>query len=162
MKLSNISLPMPNGWHHSAIDQKILVVGSVRPHWNLRKSYVGTYMEEFGFEMVTGSFNCSGNNLHTLVGAPIHVAHDFDCTNNPLDNLDGFPDHVGGITFIGANIRRPHALLQLCTIVRKTKELAIFKNPNEPWAELNNFIKTKDWKGDLLQFQEDLLEAGII
>ena len=33
---------------------------------------------------VLGEFNCSGNNLHSLEGAPQYVVGDFNCINNNL------------------------------------------------------------------------------
>jgi hypothetical protein len=47
------------------------------------------------FGVVTGSFNCSGNNLKSLEGAPQEVGLGFDCDNNNLKSLVGAPQKVG-------------------------------------------------------------------
>ena len=48
------------------------------------------------FGVVTGSFDCSLNQLTSLVGAPQSVGEDFDCSNNKLTSLEGAPQKVGG------------------------------------------------------------------
>jgi len=48
------------------------------------------------FGKVTGSFNCSNNNLITLEGCPKIVGREFDCSYNSLTSLKGCPTHVGG------------------------------------------------------------------
>ena len=45
---------------------------------------------------VLGEFNCSGNNLQSLEGAPQYVMGDFNCINNNLQTLEGAPQYVGG------------------------------------------------------------------
>ena len=45
---------------------------------------------------VLGEFNCSGNNLQSLEGAPQYVRGDFYCYNNNLKSLEGAPQYVGG------------------------------------------------------------------
>ena len=44
---------------------------------------------------VMGYFNCSKNDLTSLVGAPHIVTRDFDCSNNNLTSLEGAPHTVG-------------------------------------------------------------------
>lgn len=48
------------------------------------------------FGTVTGTFDCSYNNLTNLEGAPIYVGGDFDCSYNKLTSLVGAPQEVGG------------------------------------------------------------------
>lgn len=42
------------------------------------------------------NFNCFGNGLKDLVGAPKEVSLDFDCSRNRLTTLKGAPRTVGG------------------------------------------------------------------
>ena len=44
---------------------------------------------------VRGYYNCGGNLLHDLVGAPASVGTTFDCSRNPLRSLDGCPTSIG-------------------------------------------------------------------
>lgn len=48
------------------------------------------------FGTVTGTFDCSYNNLTNIEGAPIYVGGDFDCSYNKLTSLVGAPQEVGG------------------------------------------------------------------
>ena len=48
------------------------------------------------FGKVSGSFNCSSNNLTTLEGAPQKVGGDFICGGDNLTSLEGAPQEVGG------------------------------------------------------------------
>ena len=43
-----------------------------------------------------GDFDCSGNQLTTLEGAPKEVGGDFYCSGNQLTTLEGAPKEVGG------------------------------------------------------------------
>jgi len=49
------------------------------------------------FRRVEGSFNCSGNQLTTLEGAPEWVGKHFICFSNNLTTLEGGPRYVGTI-----------------------------------------------------------------
>jgi hypothetical protein len=48
------------------------------------------------FGRVSGSFNCSGNQLTSLEGAPQEVGEIFSCYRNKLTSLGGAPHRVGG------------------------------------------------------------------
>jgi len=48
------------------------------------------------FGVVTGYFNCSHNQLTSLIGCPEKVGGGFDCSNNQLTSLIGCPEKVGG------------------------------------------------------------------
>ena len=45
---------------------------------------------------VGGYFYCSSNQLTTLQGAPIEIGEDFYCSSNQLETLEGSPRLVGG------------------------------------------------------------------
>ena len=47
------------------------------------------------FGKVSGNFDCDGNQLRTLEGAPREVGRDFYCHNNQLRTLEGAPRKVG-------------------------------------------------------------------
>ena len=52
---------------------------------------------EIGIPQIVGrSFNCSDNNLTSLVGAPYKVGGSFNCSDNNLTSLEGSPREVGG------------------------------------------------------------------
>ena len=44
---------------------------------------------------VSGNFNCSDNNLTSLVGSPHTVSGNFDCSGNNLTNIEDIPKTVG-------------------------------------------------------------------
>ena len=48
------------------------------------------------FGKVSGDFDCSGNQLTSLEGAPQEVRVDFNCYDNKLTSLEGAPQKVGG------------------------------------------------------------------
>lgn len=48
------------------------------------------------FKHIKGNFNCEGNSLFTLKGAPEKVDGDFDCSHNKLKSLKHSPQFVGG------------------------------------------------------------------
>lgn len=71
----------------------------------------------FNFNKVTGNFDCSNNDITSLIGspkevggrfkcsqnrllnlnyAPIEVGGDFECWNNHIETLDGCPLEIGG------------------------------------------------------------------
>ena len=45
---------------------------------------------------ITGTFNCSQNDLTSLVGCPQHITGTFECTSNLFSNLNGGPQKVEG------------------------------------------------------------------
>jgi hypothetical protein len=55
------------------------------------------------FNKVSGNFDCSGNELISLVGCPTEVGGDFYCTNNRLTSLEGCPITVGGGFYCDGN-----------------------------------------------------------
>ena len=50
----------------------------------------------FKFGKVTGHFDCSTNQLISLVGSPKEVGGDYHCSINKIENLIGGPEDVGG------------------------------------------------------------------
>ena len=48
------------------------------------------------FGVVSGHFNCYGNKLPSLAGAPREVGGNFYCFENKLPSLAGAPREVGG------------------------------------------------------------------
>jgi hypothetical protein len=74
------------------------VVGDVNLNGEKLKSFSG-----LKFGVVTGQFDCSYNDLTSLVGAPRSVGGDFDCSNNDLTSLVGAPQSVGGDFFDCSN-----------------------------------------------------------
>lgn len=60
--------------------------------------YPGSYRKlpiNFGF--IKGDFECSDNELTTMVGSPETVGGYFNCSHNKLTSLRGGPDRVHGI-----------------------------------------------------------------
>ena len=49
------------------------------------------------------NYNCSGNRLTSLEGAPQKVDGYFDCSGNRLTSLEGAPQEVGGNFYCGYN-----------------------------------------------------------
>ncbi|MBQ7660025.1 MAG: PcfJ domain-containing protein [Alphaproteobacteria bacterium] len=45
---------------------------------------------------IEGNFNCIGNFLTSLKGAPKKVSGNFNCSNNKLTSLEGAPQEIGG------------------------------------------------------------------
>jgi len=67
------------------------IQGDFFPDHNGLKNFLGI---EFG--NVTGNFDCYGNQLQSLKGAPKEVNGDFICSRNQLQSLEGAPREVGG------------------------------------------------------------------
>ena len=78
---------------------------------NNYKKYIGkkvnvtgdVYLEELGlkeipitFGKVGGNFDCSDNELTSLIGCPTEVIGNFYCSDNELKFLVGCPSEVGG------------------------------------------------------------------
>ena len=65
----------------------------------------GKYLTKFPlkFRNISGSFDCSYNNLTNLEGSPIHVGTSFYCDNNKLTSLEGSPTHLGGDFYCSSN-----------------------------------------------------------
>jgi hypothetical protein len=61
---------------------------------DLYKRELTSFPVQFG--KVTEWFNCSRNQLTTLVGAPKKVGKSFHCFNNQLTSLAGAPQTVDG------------------------------------------------------------------
>ena len=60
-------------------------------------SYTGKGLKDFKgvkFGSINGDFDCSNNELASLVGAPIEVEGSFNCSNNKLTSLEGAPREV--------------------------------------------------------------------
>ena len=57
----------------------------------------------FKFGIVSGNFNCSDNQLTSLLGAPKTVGGSFYCSNNQLTSLEGAPNSVGGDFYCSNN-----------------------------------------------------------
>ena len=55
------------------------------------------------FNRVGGYFNCNGNELTSLEGAPREVGGNFICFSNKLTSLEGAPEKVGGHFDCGHN-----------------------------------------------------------
>jgi len=55
-----------------------------------------TDLKGIKFGRISGDFDCFGNQLRTLEGAPREVGGYFDCNNNQLRTLEGAPREVGG------------------------------------------------------------------
>ena len=52
---------------------------------------------------VEGNFDCSGNNIKSLKGAPKYVGGNFWCDSNKLTTLEGAPQEVGGSFYCDNN-----------------------------------------------------------
>ena len=53
---------------------------------------------------IGGEFDCSGNNLTSLVGAPKIISEDFNCNDNHLTSLEFAPKSVGYSFQCGENL----------------------------------------------------------
>jgi hypothetical protein len=51
-----------------------------------------------------GNFNCGGEELGSLEGAPLSVTGFFYCASNKLKSLEGAPSSVGGFLIAIATI----------------------------------------------------------
>ena len=68
---------------------------------NLKLEEAGSIPIQFGH--VSGNFDCLGNDLTSLAGAPQSVGGWFNCANNKLISLTGAPRRVGGYFNCGNN-----------------------------------------------------------
>lgn len=75
--------------------QLINVTGDISiPINNCTLIHNGKFVVSFG--KISGSFDCSGCNLHSLEGCPTKVTENFNCGNNKLSSLKHAPAYVGG------------------------------------------------------------------
>jgi len=101
---------------------------------------------EFG--TVSGSFNCSSNQLTSLEGCPNRVGRNFHCSLNKLTSLVGCPKYVSGNFWCGSNNIREFTGIKyiggqlLCDISSYSWEsknpiVNIWKiiSPNSEWDE---------------------------
>jgi hypothetical protein len=79
-------------------DYKMNSDGAIDVYGDVRLDSLGLSKLPLKFQNVTGFFNCSYNQLTTLIGAPESVGGDFYCVNNKLTTLEGGPKSVG-VTF---------------------------------------------------------------
>lgn len=50
-------------------------------------------------QCVAGSFLCSYNHLSTLEGSPRYISHNLHCEHNPFFSLKGAPRYIGGSVY---------------------------------------------------------------
>lgn len=70
--------------------------GSVDVTGDVNLAQCNMHSIEINFNRVSGNFDCSGNFLSDLNGAPNEVGYDFLCDVNQLTSLEGSPVVVGG------------------------------------------------------------------
>lgn len=63
---------------------------------NREEPKLTTIPEKYNGATIKGFFNCSNNNLTSLVGSPSLVHGSFYCANNQLTTLEGAPKDVEG------------------------------------------------------------------
>lgn len=85
--------------------------------------------------IIEGSFDCRGNQLVDLVGAPKKVLGKFDCSWNNLTSLKGAPKEVGGVFDCSFN--------QLTSLegAPKAKKIISIVNPIQESNELKSQLK---------------------
>jgi len=94
---------------------------------------------------VTGTFNCNGNNLTSLIGGPNKIGRHFYCNDNNLTSLEGGPSFVSG-RFICKN----NKLISLEGAPLKVNHLkSDLKIEN---SFINNGYYKKDYWPDLLGY----------
>ena len=79
--------------------------GSIDVDGNLTIVNRNLYTIPIKFNKVSGSFDCSWNNLISLENSPIEVGGDFICNFNRLKSLVGSPNKIGGyLSYIGYDL----------------------------------------------------------
>jgi hypothetical protein len=79
------------------------------------------------FRRVTGDFDCRGNKLTSLEGAPEYVGGDFDCSHNQLETLEGGPKEVVKTYFCWNNkLKSLRGCAQMIGTPENTDNLAVF------------------------------------
>ncbi len=129
------------------------------------------------FGSVGGGFNCNGNLLPSLVGAPSAVGGNFFCSYNRLTALEGAPGTVGG--YFGCGNNRLTSLVGVHKILRRVDgSLHIWGNKiksggiglvlvegltkidaDQPALRIINKYLGQGMKG-VLRCQEELHDAG--
>ena len=84
-------------WTYNSSTGLVDVVGSFDCRYQGLRDFKGVRFGEVG-----GYFNCEGNQLTTLKGAPQEVGGSLYCRNNQLTTLEGAPQEVGGSFYCGA------------------------------------------------------------
>jgi hypothetical protein len=77
--------------------------GTVDVEGDVYLDYTGLKALPLKFSRVSGSFNCSSNQLTTLEGAPKEVGGYFNCQSNQLTTIEGAPKEVGGDFYCSYN-----------------------------------------------------------
>ena len=77
MKFSEFLLEEDGSLIGKTINDKLITKDAKNEHWE-------------------GNFDCGGNQLTSLAGAPASVGGGFSCASNQLTSLDGAPASVGG------------------------------------------------------------------
>jgi hypothetical protein len=91
-------------WLNKWLKYEVLGDGSI----NVLKGDVviaNTYLERlpFNFNEVSGLFDCHGNELTSLEGAPKTIGGSFACDQNNLTSLEGSPKKIKGNFFCSFN-----------------------------------------------------------
>ncbi len=77
--------------------------GSIDVNGNVDLYSLGLTEIPLKFNRVSGSFNCSFNQLTSLIGSPNYVDMGFYCSGNQLTSLEGSPEHVGNNFYCSYN-----------------------------------------------------------
>ena len=77
--------------------------GSIDVNGDVNLRYRPLTKIPFKFRNVSGGFDCTGNQLTSLEGAPKTVGGGFDCTGNQLTSLEGAPNRVSGGVYCDNN-----------------------------------------------------------
>ena len=87
------------------------------------------------FNIVSGYFNCSSNQLTTLEGSPKEVGGNFDCSNNNLTSLQGCPSSVGGDFYCSYN-NKFMISFPLCNLIysQSFNKATFFKRPSTAFS----------------------------
>jgi len=88
---------------YNITDYTINEDGSIDVDGNVNLSQMELTKLPIKFNNVSGDFECQGNKLTTLEGAPQSVGGGFYCFNNKLTSLEGGPQSVGGDFYCNYN-----------------------------------------------------------
>lgn len=160
------------------IDADCGVDGSIGFHG--RKHYdahILNLMKNYGFNSVDGHFDVSACGLDSLKGSAIFVSGDFFCYQNKLTSLKGGPQEVSGLYDCEANPLTSVEHLAKCYSLIVSEECFDWKGYQSllvaakhkvsgPIYTTNpivqqSLIKHRDSQ-DMLAYQEDLIDAGIL
>jgi len=108
------------------------------------------------FKEVSEGFNCSGNTLTNLIGAPDSIGTYFNCSDNLLTSLVGLPCYIHDFLMCHTNRLESFQGLESSTY-SPTCRLHVYNNPTMKQEDrLDNFKRLDNFNSNCVYLDSDL------